>query len=55
MKYKGFNIGKVSKYIFHGFDDSDGYYWNVNKDLKNVHFDTLREAKDYINNKLSVQ
>jgi len=52
MTYKGFNIGKVSKYIFHGFDDSEGYYWNVNKDLKNVHFDTLQEAKKYINKRL---
>ena len=55
MKYKGFNIGKASKYIFHGFDSSEGYYWNVNWDLKNVHFDTLREAKDFINNKLKKQ
>lgn len=56
MKYKGYDISKVSKYIMHGFDYSvEGYYWNVNKDLKNVHFDTLREAKEWINNKLSVQ
>lgn len=52
MKYKGFNIGKVSKYIFHRFDDSEGYYWNVNHNYQNVHFDTLKEAKYFINSKL---
>ena len=30
MKYKGFNIDKVSRYIFNGFDNTAGYYWNVN-------------------------
>lgn len=52
MKYKGFNINKAGKYIFHGFNNSEGYYWNVNWNMRNVHFDTLREAKDFINTKL---
>lgn len=55
MKYKGFNIGKLSKYIVHGFDNSEGYYWNVNLDQQNVHFNTLREAKCFINNKLIIK
>lgn len=49
MKYKGYNIGKLSRYIVTEFSNKSGYVWNVNKDGKNVHFDTLREAKEYIN------
>jgi hypothetical protein len=50
MKYKGYNINKVSRYIFSGYDNSDGYFWNVNKNCKNVRFNTLKEAKEWVNN-----
>jgi len=52
MKYKGFEIGKVSRYIFNGFDNSDGYYWNVNFNFQNACFNTLKEAKAFIDNRL---
>ena len=52
MIYKGFNIGKVSREIFHGYDGRPGFYWNVNKDGENRRFNTLREAKEYINTKI---
>lgn len=52
MKYKGYNIGKLSRYIVTGFSDKSGYVWNVNKDEKNVHFNTLKEAKEYINKQI---
>ena len=51
MKYKGYNIGKLSKSLYGGKDDK--YYWNVNFNQRNVHFETLREAKEYINKQLS--
>lgn len=54
MIYKGFKINKVSRYIFHGFDSTEGYYWNVNFNFQNVHFGTLKEAKAFVNNKLSM-
>ena len=50
MRYKGYNIGKLSRYIYEG--GRDGYYWNVNKDGRNVCFNTLREAKEWINEKI---
>lgn len=53
MIYKGFKIGKVSRYIFHGFDNTTGYYWNVNFNYQNRLFRTLKEAKDFVNNQLS--
>ena len=52
MKYKGYNIGKLSRYIVTGFSNKSGYVWNVNKDEKNVHFNTLKEAKEYINKQI---
>lgn len=52
MKYKGYNIGKLSRYVISGFGNSTGYVWNVNKDGENSHFDTLKEAKQYINDQL---
>lgn len=55
MKYKGYNIGKVSRYIFHGFGNKEGHYWNVNFNQRNALFHTLREAKAFINNKLVKQ
>ena len=50
MTYKGYKINKVSRYIFSGYDNSDGYVWNVNKNCKNVFFGTLKEAKEWVNN-----
>ena len=50
MRYKGYNIGKVSRHLWGG--SVDKFYWNVNDGHNNVHFDTLREAKEYVNNKL---
>jgi len=47
MKYKGYNIGKLSRSVYEL--GREGYWWNVNKDGRNVHFDTLREAKEWIN------
>jgi hypothetical protein len=52
MKYKGYNIGKLSRYIVTGFSNKSGYVWNVNKDEKNVRFNTLKEAKEYINKQI---
>lgn len=51
MRYKGYNIGKLSRYIYEG--GRDGYYWNVNKDGRNVCFNTLREAKEWINKQVN--
>ena len=51
MKYKGYNIGKLSRYIFEG--GRDGYYWNVHKDGHNVCFRTQREAKEWINKQVN--
>lgn len=53
MRYKGYNIGKLSRYIYEG--GRDGYYWNVNKDGRNVCFNTLREAKEWINKQINKQ
>lgn len=53
MNYKGFKIEKASRYVFHGFDNSKGYYYNVNYNFKNARFDTLREAKEFVNNILT--
>ena len=52
MIYKGFKINKVSRYIFHGFNNANGWYWNVCFNFQNAHFDTLKEAKDFVNSKL---
>ncbi len=52
MKYKGYNIGKLSRYIYEG--GRDGYYWNVNNG-RNVCFNTLREAKEWINKQVNEQ
>lgn len=49
MKYKGYNIGKISRYIYNGYSGREGYYWNVNKDGNNRLFPTLREAKEWVN------
>lgn len=43
-----FNV--LSRYIFSGYDNRDGYFWNVNKNCKNVRFNTLKEAKEWVNN-----
>ena len=48
MVYKGYNINKVSSYIFSGYGNKNGYFWNVNKNCKNVRFDTLKEAKEWV-------
>lgn len=54
MRYKGYNIGKLSRYICHGFDYSvKGFYWNVNKDGRNVRFESLRLAKEWINEQIA--
>lgn len=53
MKYKGYNIGKLSRYIISGFSSDGGHVWNVNKDGVNRRFYTLREAKEYINSVLT--
>ena len=49
MKYKGYNIGKISRYICNGYGNTNGYYWNVNKNGQNRRFDTQKEAKEWIN------
>jgi len=54
MKYKGYNIDKLSRYIVTEFSNKSGYVWNVNKDGKNVRFDTLRGAKEYINKQIKM-
>lgn len=51
MKYKGYNIGKLSRSVFEG--GREGSFWNVNKDGRNVCFDTLREAKEWINKRVN--
>ena len=50
MTYTGYKINKVSRYIFSNYDNKDGYFWNVNKNCKNVLFSTLKEAKEWVNN-----
>ena len=50
MVYKGYNINKVSSYIFSGYGNKNEYFWNVNKNCKNVRFNTLKEAKEWVNN-----
>ena len=51
VEYKGYKIGKVSRYLYGGRDDQ--YYWNVNKDYKNVCFTSLRKAKQWINEQIN--
>ena len=51
MRYKGYNIGKLSRCVYEG--GRDGYYWNVNKDGKNRLFFTLRQAKTWINKQVN--
>lgn len=48
MNYKGYKIEKRSKDPFNG--NECNFCWNVNKDNKNLRFDTLQEAKKWINN-----
>lgn len=55
MVYKGYNINKVSSYIFSGYGNKNGYFWNVNKNCKNVRFGTLKEAKEWVNNAIAKQ
>lgn len=47
MKYKGYNIGKLSRSVYEC--GLEGYWWNVNKDGKNRLFGTLKLAKEWIN------
>lgn len=53
MKYKGYNIGKLSRSVYEG--GRDGYWWNVNKDGKNRLFGTLKLAKEWINEQVAKQ
>ena len=50
MIYKGYKIEKTSNALWGGSPES--VCWNVNKDGKNIRFDTLREAKQWINAKI---
>ena len=52
MKYKGYKIGKISRYLY-GCGRDDQYFWNVNKDYKNVCFTSLRKAKEWINEQIN--
>lgn len=51
MEYKGYKIGKISRYLYGG--RTDQYFWNVNKDYKNVCFTSLRQAKRWINEQIN--
>ena len=51
MEYKGYKIEKISRYLYGGRNDQ--YFWNVNKDYKNVCFTSLRQAKRWINEQIN--
>ena len=51
MKYKGYNIGKLSRSVYEL--GREGYWWNVNKDSKNRLFGTLKLAKEWINKQVN--
>ena len=51
MKYKGYNIGKLSRSVYEL--GREGYWWNVNKDGKNRLFGTLKLAKEWINEQIN--